>query len=346
MQDDCDDAQLSQGFSTYDTNCEDEYDMDPVQRKLKAQKLSEALAVLAIRPPSFNSLFTAGRLEQLKTLLERAVKERCDTYSDRQELLELGLPVPPPATMKASSKVGNQEEYAPFINEEADLPTIHEAYQYLNKVYVNDIIELKKKRKAAGLKMDALCAFGGMTPKASPNVQRRGSFKPQKSKEIIENDSDSEEDGKKLVNQIDGLLGNLGVADPLNDGQSRRGSRRNSWRAAADDLGVENAGGSRSRRGSFVPGDSLGIGAEDGKRSRRGSRVGGMDDDNNKKDKSRRPSRVPGGAIVDVTMANNAKNELSLANDKRNKNKRKSMRKKKNKNKKDKGEKDEDDGGD
>ena len=54
-----------QGFSTYDTNCEDEYDMDPVQRKLKAQKLSEALAVLAIRPPSFNSLFTAGRLEQV-----------------------------------------------------------------------------------------------------------------------------------------------------------------------------------------------------------------------------------------------------------------------------------------
>ena len=50
--------------------------------------------------------------------------------------------------------------------------------------------------------------------------------------------------------------------------------------------------------------------------------------------------------VVDVTMANNAKNELSLANDKRNKNKRKSMRKKKNKNKKDKGEKDEDDGGD
>ncbi len=35
-----------------------------------------------------------------------------------------------------------------------------------------------------------------------------------------------------------------------------------------------------------------------------------MDDENNKKDKSRRPSRVPGNAIVDVTMANNAKNEL------------------------------------
>ena len=71
---------------------------------------------------------------QLANLLERAVKERCDTYSDRQELIELGLPVPPPKTMKASSKVG-QEEYTPFINEEADLPTIHEAYQYLKKGY-------------------------------------------------------------------------------------------------------------------------------------------------------------------------------------------------------------------
>merc|ERR1712008_213252 len=162
MQADCDDAQLSQGFSTFDTNCEDEYDMDPVQRKAKAQKLSEALAVLAIRPPSFNSLFTAGRLEQLKSLLEKAVRERCDTWSDRQELLELGLPVPPPKTSKASSKVG-QEEYTPFIDEAADLPTIHEAYQYLNKVYINDIQELKKKRKAAGLKMDALTGFGGGT---------------------------------------------------------------------------------------------------------------------------------------------------------------------------------------
>ena len=54
-----------QGFSTWDTNAEDENDMDPEKRKKKAQKLTEALAVLAVRPPSFNSLFTAGRLEQV-----------------------------------------------------------------------------------------------------------------------------------------------------------------------------------------------------------------------------------------------------------------------------------------
>ena len=40
----------------------------------------------------------------------------------------------------------------------------------LSAVYVSDTIELKKKRKAAGLKMDALCGFS----KASPNVNRKG----------------------------------------------------------------------------------------------------------------------------------------------------------------------------
>ena len=51
---------------------------------------------------------------------------------------------------------------------------------------------------------------------------------------------------------------------------------------------------------------------------------------------------IPGNAIVDVTMANDNKNELSIDN-KRNKKNRKSMRKKKDKerkNKKDKGDKD------
>ena len=57
------------------------------------------------------------------------------------------------------------------------------------------------------------------------------------------------------------------------------------------------------------------------------------------KEKKRKASRIPGNAIVDVTMANNAKNELSLGDDKRNRKNRKSMRKKKNKNKKEKGDK-------
>ena len=55
------------------------------------------------------------------------------------------------------------------------------------------------------------------------------------------------------------------------------------------------------------------------------------------KDKKRK-SRIPGSAIVDVTMENNAKNELSIG-DKRNKKNRKSMRKKKDKERKNKKDK-------
>ena len=101
----------------------------------------------------------------------------------------------------------------------------------MKKVYINDIIELKKKRKAAVMKMDALVGFGG------GSLSRRASFARQKStdqssnkdKKAKENESDSEEDEeKKLLNRIDGLIGNLGIVDPMTGNKrnmSRRGSR-------------------------------------------------------------------------------------------------------------------------
>ena len=45
------------------------------------------------------------------------------------------------------------------------------------KVYVNDIYELKKKRKAANMKMSGLMGFASK----SPAMNRRGSLRPQKS---------------------------------------------------------------------------------------------------------------------------------------------------------------------
>ena len=56
---------LDQAYTTYDTNVEDELESDPVARKRKAERLSEALAVLAIRPPSFQSLYTHMKLDQV-----------------------------------------------------------------------------------------------------------------------------------------------------------------------------------------------------------------------------------------------------------------------------------------
>lgn len=155
--------------------------------------------------------------------METSVKERIDSYSERQELLELGLPVPPPKTMKASSKVGN-EEYTPFIDETADLPTIHEAYQYLVKVYVENPVELKKKRKMGALKSGAVSGFT-----RGKSADKSKKIEAQKSTEIVPlEDEPQDEESLKLLSQINDLVGTLGVEDPLTAGGSRRGSRRGS----------------------------------------------------------------------------------------------------------------------
>ena len=187
-------------------------------------------------------------------MLEVAVKERIDTWSDRQELIKLGLPVPPPKTMKASSKAGN-DEYSPFIDETADLPTIHEAYQYLVKVYVEDTIELKKRNKRAAMKAGAISAFGKDRSKSPQPKNGKRKIKSQKSVNPEEEEEIRDEESLKLMSQIEDLVGTLGVEDPLHTssgGGSR--SRRGSRVPAADALDIEGGGGSRSRRGSHLPG--------------------------------------------------------------------------------------------
>ena len=78
--------------------------------------------------------------------------------------------------------------------------------------------------------MDALVGFGG-------GGSRRASFARQKTtdqtsnkgKQSKENESDSEEDeGKKLMNEIDGLIDNLGIEDPMTGNNKRNMSRRGS----------------------------------------------------------------------------------------------------------------------
>ena len=79
----------------------------------------------------------------------------------------------------------------------------------------------------------------------------------------------------------------------------------------------------------------MGLDEGGGSRSRRGSRFALEDDEENStQSKFRRASRVPGSEIVEVTNAYKAKNELSLGRDGRDKKQRRSMRKKKGKKKK------------
>ena len=52
------------GFRAEDIDSDaEELDNDPEARKRKALRLTEALAVLAIRPPQFDSLSRAGKLD-------------------------------------------------------------------------------------------------------------------------------------------------------------------------------------------------------------------------------------------------------------------------------------------
>ena len=54
------------GFRASEVLSSDEEERDPDARKKLAQRLTEALSVLAIRPPQFNSLSSAGKLEPVR----------------------------------------------------------------------------------------------------------------------------------------------------------------------------------------------------------------------------------------------------------------------------------------
>ena len=81
--------------------------------------------------------------------------------------------------------------------------------------------------------MDALVGFGGGTSRRASFARQKStdqtSNKDKKPKEEKESESDSEEDeGKKILNQIDGLIGSLGIVDPMTGNNKRNMSRRGS----------------------------------------------------------------------------------------------------------------------
>ena len=83
--------------------------------------------------------------------------------------------------------------------------------------------------------MDAISGFGGGLSRRASFARQKStdqtSNKDKKSKEekAKENESDSEEDeGKKIMNEIDGLIDNLGIVDPMTGNNNRNISRRGS----------------------------------------------------------------------------------------------------------------------
>ena len=165
------------------------------------------------------------------------MKERVDSYPERQKLLQ---------QMKYEEEFAERGErrehiqitkskdaYTPYINEEADLPTIHEAYQYLVKTYVENVILRKEKKKNVMKKSKAINAFIGdktIGDNDNNNEDDKEKEKKKKKKKKPKTERDEvEEENQKLLSQIEDMVGNLGVADPMTGGssvsRSRRGSR-------------------------------------------------------------------------------------------------------------------------
>ena len=69
---------------------EEELDNDPEARKRKALKLTDALAVLAIRPPQFDSLSRAGKLDMVRHLCSLLLRR----LTKNHEWFEVMLKIP------------------------------------------------------------------------------------------------------------------------------------------------------------------------------------------------------------------------------------------------------------
>ena len=180
--------------------CTNEYeihkDEQPEVKKRKRLKLSQALAVLAIKPSSFYTLYTAHKLPQLRLLLETALTERVNSFQYRKQKQEankvfkelnkeitinslktshfmnkseidpekISTKLNGPVNLEFLSEIthlldkalknprsryvnskdifagdNSKKNYQPHVDDSADLTTIHEAYQYLMKTYVDDV---------------------------------------------------------------------------------------------------------------------------------------------------------------------------------------------------------------
>ena len=89
---------------------------DAKTRKRKLQfELSRALAALGIKPATFHSLVIRNQIEELKILLDSSMKQRTENF------------------VKSKKKI--KEKFNVDL-EVVDLPTVHEAFQFLVQKFV------------------------------------------------------------------------------------------------------------------------------------------------------------------------------------------------------------------
>lgn len=156
---------LSQSFCSAEKNSSEKADKFSASRHVQ---LSKALEVLNLNPTQFHAI--QAKPDKLKTLLEKTVKSRTIEFRMMQ------------AEMKY---MGLEEEVSDDLSKITDESTLHEAYQFLVKTYVEER-KAKMKDESMFLNMDVLkkrnerrksmvnLGNGGTSP-GNPS-SRRGSF--------------------------------------------------------------------------------------------------------------------------------------------------------------------------
>ena len=114
------------------------------KRRIQAE-LSQALAVLGIKNSTFYSMLNQNQHAEVRKMLKIHLQERCDYLIEKYENELLDKDVP-------------KDDIFDIDLEIADMTTVHEAYQFLIKKYIDgkesvqsdvfvDIQKLKEKRR-------------------------------------------------------------------------------------------------------------------------------------------------------------------------------------------------------
>ena len=98
-------------------------DLPKRDKERKMKELTKALQVLGVKPSTFHCHFTNGRTAKVAEMFEQALANRTKEIVYKKIRANYNFQDP-----------NDTGYYNPHINKNIDLPTLHEAFQYLMKV--------------------------------------------------------------------------------------------------------------------------------------------------------------------------------------------------------------------
>jgi hypothetical protein len=157
-----------QAYKTYDEVAELP-NVDPSSVKRDTIALNLALGCLGVKPSTFHTLVHAQKTEKINEMLEEALVTTTAEFTHRPALgNHLDIPEKKGhVKVMAKKDVKGHVIFEPNTDHTADFPTILEAFQYLKKIYVDDVYERKGRKlaKAKSKSNSALSAIEDNDPK-------------------------------------------------------------------------------------------------------------------------------------------------------------------------------------